>query len=664
MPEKFNFKKDYHTANDSEYIFSSDFTQAGRIGATGSPQTPNQIGELTSRLNQGLKAVEVGTMNQRLMDQIPAEHFVEMKRLAELTGSKASLHAPIQDLDLAGFTQQGWNDFERKENIEKLKSVIDRAHLLDNKGNIPITVHAGGFPAQKWKKEGLHGEWEDESGHQSYVINEGKSEAIDTRSEMIIVNQDTGQMQGVKYDTKEYITGEKQAWTPERRMNNLNQTSWDHEQLQLLQMKKDFNQVLDRFNALYKEETDALEAAKKKKLLTDTEVRRLAQLEQEQKNMEQYREEIHSQTRSMAEEMYSRFNKYGSKAEAMNPQEEMLQKNFKENMKIISQEQKNIDELKAKAKKLSDEFRSARESRNLERIEDVNKKFGKVRMELDDAYYNQTELLVRNFENMPAPNTWVAADDFAKEKVSDSVAEAALHAYKEYGEKAPIISMENVYPEFTLSRADSLRDAIEKSRDKFAKGLVSNKELKVSEKKAKEIAEKLIGVTWDVGHIYMLRKHGYTDEDIRKEAKKIAKYVKHVHLTDNFGFEDSHLPPGEGSVNIKEQLEEIKKALSKGDLEKINSIVEAGEFVANFKETPHLYALSHLDSPFYSDRSAPYWKNIWDTPSGNYFIGSGETMPQKYFDLYGAPGFSQLPPSLGGTGGSNDRGRLASSEES
>ena len=68
-------KKDYEGGMDSKYYFT-----AGKIGATTSPQVANQIGELNSRLNQGLKAVELGTMNQRLLDQVPKEHFEEIRR--------------------------------------------------------------------------------------------------------------------------------------------------------------------------------------------------------------------------------------------------------------------------------------------------------------------------------------------------------------------------------------------------------------------------------------------------------------------------------------------------------------------------------------------------------------------------------------------------------
>ncbi len=63
----------------------------------------------------------------------------------------------------------------------------------------------------------------------------------------------------------------------------------------------------------------------------------------------------------------------------------------------------------------------------------------------------------------------------------------------------------------------------------------------------------------------------------------------------------------------------------------------------------------------YPDKAGPLWEDIAET-SGHYFSGYGEMIPQKYFDLYGAPGFSQLPTALGGSGGrAPERGRLASS---
>ncbi len=640
------FKKEYAGSMDSKYYFTSEKTPAGKIGATASPQTPNQIGELTSRLNQGLKAVEIGAMNQRLLDQVPLTHFTEMKRLNKLTGAEATLHAPIQDLDLAGFTQQGWNEFERKESVEKLKSVIDRAHALDEKGNIPITVHAGGMPAQKWQKEGLYG---------GGAVEKTSKPLQDQRSEMVIVNQDTGQMQQVRYREKEYIDGRKVAWTPEYTMNNLNRTSWDEEKLRIMQWKKDMNQVQDRFDALHRQKLELLRSGEGKNILTENEKRELAGLKSEEERLRNYRGELYTHIRSLTEDMYNRYKKFKTEeSEIEKKQHEVI---FKHVIERMNDDEKKVERIESDFARNEERFNKAKAEDEVREI--FNEREG-LRRRYSDLIYDQTEEISRAIEKLPYPKTWIPIDNFAKEKVSNSITEAAIYAYKKYGEKAPIISMENVYPEFPLSRADSLKETIEAAKEKFANELQSKE--KLSKKKADEIANKIIGVTWDVGHIYMLKKYGYTDEDIKKEAEKVGKHVTHIHLTDNFGFEDSHLPPGEGAVNIKEQLGEIEKSLTEEQKKRMKAIVEAGEFVANFKEVPHLYALSHLESPLYSEDLGPTWQDIWDT-HGHYMSGFGEIMPQKYFDLYGAPGFSQLPSSLGGSAGTSERGRFAASQQ-
>ena len=100
----------------------------------------------------------------------------------------------------------------------------------------------------------------------------------------------------------------------------------------------------------------------------------------------------------------------------------------------------------------------------------------------------------------------------------------------------------------------SFEEALNIAKDRFVKKAV--KEEGVSEKEAKRIADKLIGATWDVAHINMMRRAGYTEEETKKlgieEAKKIAPVLKHLHIVDNFGFSDTHLPPGMGNVPIKE----------------------------------------------------------------------------------------------------------------
>ena len=129
------------------------YTSAGIIGGTTSINTPNQLAELGLRLNAGVKNVEIsGPLDPNQFEQVPLTHLKEMRRLAKLTDSTVSLHAPM--IDLGGFTDQGWNEVEQEKTKGVVKGIIDKAMVLDPKGNIPITIHTNrSTPAYYWKKD-------------------------------------------------------------------------------------------------------------------------------------------------------------------------------------------------------------------------------------------------------------------------------------------------------------------------------------------------------------------------------------------------------------------------------------------------------------------------------------------------------------------------------
>jgi len=242
---------------------------------------------------------------------------------------------------------------------------------------------------------------------------------------------------------------------------------------------------------------------------------------------------------------------------------------------------------------------------------------------------------------LPAPQYYIPAEEFAKRKSIETFSNVAFNSYKKYGENAPILALENFMPTTVLSRADSMKELIETTRSKFAEKLT--KEKGMSEKEAKKVAEKFIGATWDVGHIHQLRKQGYTDKDLIKETKTIAPYVKHVHLTDNFGFSDAHLPLGMGDVPIKQHLKELEKA---GIKDAVN-VIEAGAYPAHFKQNPIPQSMDYLNSPVYSYELSPSWADARDMYA-SYLVGYGDILPQKHFDTFFGGGFSRLPKELGG----------------
>jgi len=159
-----------------------------------------------------------------------------------------------------------------------------------------------------------------------------------------------------------------------------------------------------------------------------------------------------------------------------------------------------------------------------------------------------------------------------------------------------------------------------------------------------------------------LRKAGYSEKEILDEAKRIAPFVKHVHLTDNFGYNDTHLPPGMGNVPIQKTLEMLEKH---GDMEGVRQIIEAGNFVQNFKESPYPYALEALGSPIYSIGGAPYWAETRKAQAQDYYsVGFGEILPEYHFKQFYGGGWAAVPRELGGEkAGSPEKGRFAAGGE-
>jgi len=124
----------------------------GQIGTSLRPDTAAQIVEATNILNQGFKQVEVGAINTDIFDQIPKQHFKEIGNLMKITGAKASVHAPIQDIEPSGIIEGRYSELNREIVERKLKDVIDKAHDINPKESMPVTIHSANM-AGMLKKE-------------------------------------------------------------------------------------------------------------------------------------------------------------------------------------------------------------------------------------------------------------------------------------------------------------------------------------------------------------------------------------------------------------------------------------------------------------------------------------------------------------------------------
>ncbi len=293
--------------------------------------------------------------------------------------------------------------------------------------------------------------------------------------------------------------------------------------------------------------------------------------------------------------------------------------------------------------KVLNEFKS----RIAPKIERINSK-----QDSDESIKLMREVIDDGIETMtkfPAPEVFIPMKKYAFDKTTDTFANVALKAYMKYKEKAPIISIENPPAGGAFSTGEDLKNVVEVSRQKFVDKAV---EEGMSESEAKKQAERLLGVTWDVGHINMIRKYGYDDNDVIAHSEKVAPFVKHIHLSDNFGFEHTELPMGMGNVPTGE----IMKKLGEKGFE-ARKVIEAAQWWQHFQTPPVQETLEAFGSPLYSMHMGPYWSQAGEFQQG-YYSGVGAIYPSKHYETFGA-GFSQLPMELGGQfGGGGQGGRM------
>ncbi len=204
-------------------------------------------------------------------------------------------------------------------------------------------------------------------------------------------------------------------------------------------------------------------------------------------------------------------------------------------------------------------------------------------------------------------NEVTTLENFGLKKTTKTIAEVGMTAMevskkkKDELREAIYVAPESFMPQMYGSHPDEIRTIIESSRKEMAKML---QQKGYGSEEAKDLAKKHIKATIDTGHFNMWRryfqaKEGESPEKAEKrfekwyldETEKLAKdgVIGHVHLTDNFGYDDEHVTPGQGNAPIKEFIQRMEKAGIK------DFIVERGG------ENPHALweTLEQFGSPIY-----------------------------------------------------------------
>jgi len=561
--------------------FTGYHLPAGSIGAPTKPDTANQIQQVNQLINQGIIPIEAGALGPEVFDQIPKQHFKEIGRMASITGTKISIHAPL--IEPSGIDPEGrrpWDNTYRTMAENQLNDMVSKVHDIKSKEPIPITIHSSGLPGTEYSfgKEGK------EIGR------------------IIAINRETGKLAPAEKEER-YTPG--QDLTKPTKINAmeelemLNKSEWNNSLSQVVYYKENADRILNENKPFlhYLAEKQAKGEKIEESIIDQGAMNQLS-------NAELYQRDAHK----YLDGLFSKAYKYGS------------EKDKKYLMEV------------------SDNFKKSMES---------NQSL--------PGYSFALQGLINGMSKV-SPEMYVPIEKFALEKSSETFANVALKAYDKFKDEAPMICIENMYPgmAFNSAKGDSeipgMGDLILASRKKFVEKAMGNG---MDESEAKKQADRLIGATLDTGHLNISKKKGFEDKDLKKEVEEIAKYVKHVHLSDNFGYSDSHLPAGMGNVPFKEILEELEK---KGGQSR--KIAEAAGFAQHFGTSPYPILLESLGSPMYSSmQMAPYWNQSIGLQQG-YFSGYGGMLPQGNYESFGA-GFSNLPPELGGQRGGAGGSRMS-----
>lgn len=535
----------------------------------------------------------------------------EIKQLAKINEVTLSTHATVAAQGFSGQTEKYFSDEVREQSLHEVRRAVDFA--AETAGGGPVVVHTGEFyrPVSEFKKEGFEGYPGEER------------EAIVT-----LVDKRTGEILRLRKDTEIWVPEETKSSKPDEREYVVEEKTGRYKYKKMYyndyeQNAEKLNKELRASGELKPNELDLTPA----QLFYRDHMRR--QLEQASAEERRWFGE--------AAEVTDQYNHLTRISNSINEQSKIdLEQARYTARNYLEQNRMAPPPGTAEYKK----FLNEPEKLLQEHIEKIKRAQNYYR-DASVSYGKQAETLKEQMNNL-AP-----VERFGVEKSAQSLASAAIYAYdKEKAlrlEKPLFISPENLFPETGYgAHPKELRELVVKSRNIMEKQLEARG---FEKEKAKEVADNHIKATFDIGHAntwrkYFSAKSGEKPEDTDKrfkrwmneEVQKLTKegIIGHVHLSDNFGYYDEHLTPGQGSAPIEDFIKELK---DKGFTGKM--VAEPGGQGEGYEYLAMTGSWSYaIGSPIY--RTAT-WTDIQGsyfgmTRSPNYIVG--EYAPSKAWSFW------------------------------
>lgn len=600
--------------------------------------TRDAIQPLVAKIREGASKVEIGFMGagkgsifsgQITPESVDAEQRRAIREIAKINKVELSTHASVGTGGFAGFTNRGFDDTTREQNVQELKRAIDFA--ADTAQGGAITVHMDEFirPISEVERAESPIKFlshpDEKKTTTYYLVNEQTGDIIKSVSKDVPVHVPVWRHAKKGENADEFGN----ALDPfGNRIPELDPKNKNKFQLQTLEWdnKKAPNDILRETEARNK-----IRAEKGEPLLKPEQVYYELQVESKRYQLEGERL-FHMQDYNTVKKNIA---KNQERAALLKEMEKIKDPN--QRLSMAANAGWDVDDpqerklLMNSPGKLAEGIQNAldREQHHLSRINSAA-----------ISYQEQLEEFQQSMKKIKP------MEQVAVAKSVDALGRAGLYAYdveqakglNKDGKKPLFIAPENLFAEKYGSHPDELKTLILGSRKDMAKRLVARG---MPEEKARDIANDHIKATLDIGHLNTWRKYfqGKEGESLADQGKRFNEWmidkikelnkdriIGHVHITDNFGYHDEHLTPGEGSAPILEFVKVMRDQFEK-EGRPMDLVVEPGA-QDPAKQYEALYGGWKLFGHSIYGLSAPGKKTLdFGQTQHNYF---GHTTPPQF----------------------------------
>ena len=506
------------------------------------PPFKDQLEALQARIKQGASTIELGFTGKgkgsmagssTTPEMIPKWQREAIRDLAKINDLKISTHATVAIGSLAGLSQGGFSEEEREKALNEIKRAVEFA--ADTTQGGAIVVHLGEFPRsiyEKFHKEGFTGYEEEEKRATVNLVDQRTGQIVGGLSRATQIPWPIWKTDEKGEELKDDEGNPLAEFDEEKGMFKTRMVGWDF-----------FEEEAKKWNKAH--------PGDKKSIAQFFHDAHLQQQLNQAKGMAKYWSEGYAETERTFEKFKDEKKYYKKLLETMAPED---RKNW---VRIPGEE----DPLGLSGKGVNP-------------IEAIEIQMKRLKLSLEHKRESGLSYS-QNIQELEAKKKHtVLMEEYGVKKTADTLARAAEFAMvKSKGLEKPLfVAPENVFAEQYGSHPQELKEVILAARARFVERMGQKG---MSESRAKRLASQHIRATFDVGHANTWKKYYQGNpkksyEENEKDFKKwLIKQVKdlsesdiigHVHVSDNFGYEDEHLTPGQGNTPIKEFLDVMKKA--------------------------------------------------------------------------------------------------------